>query len=94
MRKGKDPDLYLWLTDPETDPEGPKTYGPTDPDPKHWLLMSKQNLDEDGTSTTSISTPHKFIHSVQNTEGLHYEVGWEAVLCEIVVGQVQDPTTP
>ncbi len=23
----EDPDLYLWLTDPDADPGGPKTYG-------------------------------------------------------------------
>jgi hypothetical protein len=27
MRKGKDPDPYLWLTDPDADSGGPKTYG-------------------------------------------------------------------
>ncbi len=26
MRKGKDPDPYLSLTDPDADPGGPKTY--------------------------------------------------------------------
>ncbi len=27
MRKGKDLNPYLWLTDPDTNPGGPKTYG-------------------------------------------------------------------
>jgi hypothetical protein len=27
MRKGKDPFPYSWLTDPDADPGGPKTYG-------------------------------------------------------------------
>ncbi len=27
MRKGKDPDPYLWLTNPDADLRGPKTYG-------------------------------------------------------------------
>ncbi len=40
MRKGPDPDLYLWLMDP--DPGGPKNADPVDPDPfpdpdtQHW----------------------------------------------------------
>ncbi len=33
MRKGKDPNPYLWLMDP--DPGGPKH---ADPDPQHWYL--------------------------------------------------------
>jgi hypothetical protein len=37
MRKGKDPDPYLWLTDPDVDPGGPEPYGTDhmDPDTKH-----------------------------------------------------------
>ncbi len=29
-------DLYLYLTDPDSDPGGPKTYGSKDPDPEPW----------------------------------------------------------
>jgi hypothetical protein len=34
MRKGNDPDPYLWLTDPDADPGGPKWQKHTDLDPE------------------------------------------------------------
>ncbi len=34
----KDPDPYLWLTDPDADPRGLKTYGSYCSDPQHWYL--------------------------------------------------------
>ncbi len=33
-----DPDLYLWLIDPDSDPGGSKHMDPTDPDPQHWFF--------------------------------------------------------
>ncbi len=37
MRKGKDPDPYLWLMDPDPDPYGQKHADPApDPDPYHF----------------------------------------------------------
>jgi hypothetical protein len=44
MRKGKDPDPYLCLTDPDTDPGGLKIYG-------SGTLVSKNrwNLESNGS---------------------------------------------
>jgi hypothetical protein len=39
MRKGKDPDPYLWLTNPDADLRGPKHTDPTDPDLEHCLKV-------------------------------------------------------
>jgi hypothetical protein len=42
MRKGKDPDPFLRLMDP--DPGGPKTCGPADP--QHWFgVLQKEGLE-------------------------------------------------
>ncbi len=35
--EGAESDLYLWLTDPDADPGGPKAKN-TDPDPEHCPL--------------------------------------------------------
>ncbi len=34
-----DPDPFLWLMDPDSEPERPKTYDP-DLNPQHWLAES------------------------------------------------------
>jgi hypothetical protein len=35
--KDPEPDLYLWLTDPDADLGGPKTHGSSDSDPLQWF---------------------------------------------------------
>jgi hypothetical protein len=46
MRKGKDPDPYMWLTDPDADPGGPKTYDPHPEDCFPFTPLYLKNLVE------------------------------------------------